>query len=145
MAIPTIGYDLTHELNDFEQPKLFSEIELIKNVIMFLLFSTPGQYPSLPMVGINIENYLYMTFDEINVDDIKDELMHQCGVLGLFFDSGQIEVVKRYERNRPVLFFRVSGRSVYPQGYISNTNPNSGYTIGVTYDDYKKLVLAVST
>lgn len=144
MATPTIGYDLTHELNDFEQPKLTSEIDLIKNVIMFLLFSKPGQYPSLPMVGINIENYLYMMYDEINVEDIKDELMHQCSVLGIFFDSGQIEVVKRYERKRPVLFIRVMGKSTYPQGYISNTNPNSTYTIGVTYDDYKKLVLAVS-
>lgn len=139
-----LGYDLTYELNDFEQPKLTSEVELVKNVIMYVLFSDKGQYPSLPMIGMNIEDYLYRTYEEIDTDAIKDDLIEQCSALGTYFDSGEIQVVKRYERGRPELFFRVSGKAVYPAGYISNMNPSSGFTIGVTYDEYKNLMLAVS-
>ena len=60
MADTNIGYDCTFELNEFNEPKLSSEIETIKNTLLFILFSKPGQYPSLPQIGIDINSYLYI-------------------------------------------------------------------------------------
>ena len=47
----SIGYDGTFELNEFNEPKLASEIEVVKNIILTVLFFKPGQYPSLPTIG----------------------------------------------------------------------------------------------
>jgi hypothetical protein len=56
---PNIGYDTTFELNEFNEHRLRSEIELIKNTILFILFAKPGQYPSLPHIGLDIQSMLY--------------------------------------------------------------------------------------
>ena len=64
-AIGSIGYDTTFELNEFNEPKLRSEMETLKNVLLFVLFTKPGQYPSLPTVGLNIGSSLYEFYDEI--------------------------------------------------------------------------------
>ena len=74
-AIGSIGYDTTFELNEFNEPKLRSEMETLKNVLLFVLFTKPGQYPSLPTVGLNIGSSLYEFYDEIDVDDIKTQII----------------------------------------------------------------------
>ena len=62
----SIGCDVTFELNEFNNPRIKSEIETLKDIILFILFSRPGQYPSLPQIGLNIRDYLYDFYDEIN-------------------------------------------------------------------------------
>ena len=49
----SIGADLTFELDQYNEPRLKSEGEMIKDIILYVLFSKPGQYPSL-LINVQI-------------------------------------------------------------------------------------------
>jgi hypothetical protein len=101
-----IGYDTTFELNEFGQPKLRSEIEVVKNTILYVLFSKPGQYPSIPQIGLDIESILYSFFDELDEDTLVTKICEQCEALGVYFNSGSVAVKKQMYRNKPSLLIK---------------------------------------
>ena len=139
-----IGYDLTYDINEFDQPRILSEIETIRNIVLYVLFSRPGEYPSLPMIGMNIEDLLYYHYDEIDTDELRDKLIMQCDVLGAYFDSEQIKIVKGRSNDKPSLVIRIEGKTEYPVGYIKNKFVEyDSYNIGISYDEFDKLVLSV--
>lgn len=151
MAIPNlnganIGYDTAFALNEFSKPKLRSEIELVKDVVLFILFAKPGQYPSLPTIGLDIETMLYSFYDEINEDDLKTQIIDQCEALGAYFQSGTIQLKKIKYHNEPSLLIHIEGEESYPSSYkvdgIDNVNK---YLIGITFDDMKNLIYNVSS
>ena len=53
----TIGYDTPLELNDLHKPKVLSSFEMCINIILTLLMMKPGQYPSIPELGIDISHF----------------------------------------------------------------------------------------
>lgn len=141
-----IGYDTTFELNEFGQPRLRSEVELIKNTILFVLFSKPGQYPSLPYIGMDIQSLLYSFYDDLDVDDLKDKIVEQCGALGIYFENGIINFRKTKYRNQPSLLIHIEGTEKFPDGYMKDSIGNSNrYLIGVTFDELNKMIYNVST
>lgn len=141
----SIGYDGTFELNEFNEPKLASEIEVVKNIILTVLFFKPGQYPSLPTIGMNIQNLLYSFFDEIDTDKLTQQLIEQCSALGVYFSNGSIVMKKLIYRNQPSLLINVKGTQIYPVGYkkdsINNVNT---YLIGITFDEMNKMVYNIN-
>ena len=140
-----IGYDLTFELNEFEQPRLRSEIELIKNTILFILFSKPGQLPSLPTIGLDIEGYLYSHYDEINPQDLKQKITEQCEVLGVYFDTNIIGIKKMIYEDAPALLIHIEGQEVYPDNYMKdNITTVNRYLIGITYDQLQNMVYNIN-
>ena len=62
---PAFGVD------SFNRPKVLSETETIVNNILFILFGKPGSYPSIPSLGMDIEQYLYL-FEQSVSDDCCD-------------------------------------------------------------------------
>lgn len=146
MADNKIGYDLTFELNEFNQPKLKSPIELVKNVLMFILFTKPGQYPSLPALGLNIESLLYSFYDELNTEDLKKRIIEQCRALSVYFDEGSIQLVKTKYKGQPSLMIKVAGEEKYPSGYLRDTyNKSNGYLIGISFNELNQLVYNISS
>lgn len=140
----SLGYDAEFTLNEFNQPKLTSEIELKKNVLIFVLFSRKGQYPSLPLIGMNIEEELYSHYDEIDVGNLQNEIINQCSALGVSFQTGEIQIKKQMYRNQPSLLIGVYGRESYPEGYMRDSiNQGDSYLIGITYDDMKQMIYDV--
>lgn len=95
-----IGYDGTFEMNEFNEPRIRSEIEVVKNTILYILFTKPGQYPSLPSIGLDIESKLYSFYDEINTEDLKEKLINQCNALGAYINSGMVDIRKQKYRNK---------------------------------------------
>lgn len=141
-----IGYDTTFELNEFGQPRIRSEIELIKDIILFVLFSKPGQYPSLPHIGLDIQTMLYSFYDELDVEDLKEKLVLQCEALGVCFDSGAVAFRKTIYRKQPSLLIHIEGKETYPNGYMKDSIDNANrYLIGITFDELNKMVYNIST
>lgn len=141
-----LGYDATFELNEFGQPRIRSEIELIKNVVLFVLFSKPGQYPSLPFIGMDIQKLLYSFYDELDIEDLKNQMMSQCEALGVCFSNGVVDFRKTKYRGQPSLLIHIEGPEKYPDGYMKDSISSiDSYLIGITYDELNKMVYNIST
>lgn len=54
----------TLDINSFDKPKELSGIAAWSQLILNLLFLKPGTYPSMPEMGIGIENYQYDFLDD---------------------------------------------------------------------------------
>lgn len=142
----SLGYDTTFELNEFSQPRLRSEMEVIKDTILFILFATPGQYPSLPFIGLDIKTMLYSFYDEFDVNDLKEKLIDQCNALGTFFDAGIISIMKTKYKNEPSLLINIEGKESYPSTYMRDTvDSTDRYMIGITYDQFKEMVVSINS
>lgn len=141
-----LGYDATFELNEFNEPRIRSEIEVVKNTILYILFSKPGQYPSLPTIGLDIESYLYSFYDEINPEDLKNKIVSQCNALGCYFDTGMVAIKKQIYKNKPSLLIHIEGTESYPNGYMKDSGRISDrYLIGITYDDLNRMIYNISS
>lgn len=141
MANTLSGYDLTFELNEFHNPKIRSEIEMIKNVILFILFSKPGQYPSLPTLGLNIEEKLYSFYDELDPDELKNDLIDQCKILKFYFNNSMIGIRKYIYQDKPSLIIHIEGKETFPSGYMRDGRKDATkYLIGITLNDLNKMI-----
>lgn len=138
-----IGLDCTFELDQFSRPRLRSEAELIKNTVLFILFTKPGEYPSLPFIGLDIGNLLYSFYDEINEVDLADEIIAQCNALGKYFQNGTIIIRKIRYRNQPSLMIHIETNSI--NSLIGEKNTESyQYQIGITFDELNDLIYNVA-
>ncbi len=139
------GYDGTFELNNFAQPKLSSEIETVINTLLYVLFSKPGQYPSLPHIGLDIENMLYSFYKDINPGDLSNAIISQCADLDVYISTGMIQIQKKMYRNKPSLIISVNGTATYPDnGQYLTDRTNKQYMIGITFNDLNKMIYDVA-
>ena len=144
-ATTGVGYDFTFETNEFSEPRIRSDMETLKDALLFVLFSKPGAYPSIPQIGMNIQDYLYDRFDEIDVDEIKNKITEQCGILGYYIESGTIDVKKVIYKNTPSLLIYMEATEHFPAGYKKSTAGAKKYYIGLTYDELKNMIYNVNT
>ena len=143
-ATTGVGYDFTFETNEFSEPRIRSDMETLKDALLFVLFSKPGAYPSIPQIGMNIQDYLYDRFDEIDVDEIKNKITEQCGILGYYIESGTIDVKKVMYKNTPSLLIYMEATEHFPVGYKKSTAGTKKYYIGLTYDILKNMIYNVN-
>ena len=137
------GYDGSFELDPFGNPRVVSEIEMMKNIVMFVLFSKPGQYPSLPDIGLDIESMLYSFFDEIDTAGLRNQIVSQCNALGWYFERGNINIRKVRYRGKPSLMIHIEGIEELPEN-IASSNTLERYQIGLTYNDLNQLIYNVA-
>jgi hypothetical protein len=143
-AFGKLGYDVSFALDDFGKPRLRSEAELMKNVVLFVLFSKPGQYPSLPNIGLDIQSLLYSYYDEIDSNDLKAKIVSQCTALGTYFDSGNIIVRKVIYRGKPSLMIHIeSNDDALPSGY-NGKDTSDKYQIGITFNELNQMIYSIS-
>ena len=102
-----VGYDAAFGLNEFQQPKIMSEIEVVKNVFLTVLFGKRGQYPSLPMIGMDLGSRLYSQYDEIDCSNLSDEITEQCSALGVYLHANAIQIRKEKYRGQPSLLIQI--------------------------------------
>lgn len=142
----TVGYDTTFELNEFNEPRIRSEVEVIKDVILFILFSKPGQYPSLPKIGLNIQSKLYSFYDELIEEDLKHKIKEQCGAMGIYLTNGVINIKKTKYHGKPSLMIAINGTEQYPDGYMKDhINIANNYLIGITFDELNQMIYNINT
>lgn len=95
----------TFNVNDFNEPKVLSPTESYITDVMMILFGRPGFYPSIPYLGMNIQQYLYNFDDEINTEEIKSELALQCSEFSYYIDTGDMDIITtQYNGNLMIMF-----------------------------------------
>jgi hypothetical protein len=141
-----IGCDTTFELNEFNEPRIRSEIETLKDALLFILFSKPGAYPSIPEIGLDIESYLYSFYDDIDEEVLKNQITEQCELLGAYIGGGTIQIQKTKYRGKPSLLIHIEGTEEYPSSYKhDNISSNDKYLIGITYDELNNMIYNINS
>lgn len=97
------GKEPVFGLDDFNKPKYFNESETIAYSILNLLFGRPGYFPSMPNLGINIQESLYSFFNEIDINQLKAKIISQCKVIKEFVDDGSFDIQKTFYKHQPML------------------------------------------
>ena len=139
-----VGVDCSFEMDDFNKPRIKKEAELIKNCVMVILFMKPGQYPSLPYLGMDLPSRLYSFYDELNERDFENELITQCQVLNRYIRTGDIQVKKMKYRNMPSLLIYVStsNSDTSIQQYVNyaKKEKNVEFYIGISVNELHEVL-----
>lgn len=130
----TLGYDVLLDIDSTYKPKVISTFEMCINSIITLLFMKPGQYPSIPDLGIDIESYLHEYSDDPNIpSQIKNALRDQCNRIEI--TGIQIECYYDLtEDGLSALVVDITGTEKLSYG--SNGNR---VLIGISYDKLNRL------
>ena len=83
--------EVSFGLDDFGKPKTLSVKESIAQIILNVLFMRPGNLPSLPWIGINIQSFIYKPEDSIDIEQLKSDIYEQCKAVLTFIDIGNVE------------------------------------------------------
>ena len=131
-----LGVDGSLGLDKYGNVKILSEGEMVKNILSFILFARPGQYPSLPHIGLNIQSLLYSAYDEIDESVLASQIVEQCSALGEYFRKGDIAIRKVKYYNKPALMIYVH---INKERLGNSVNKSDEYRIGISFDEVDKL------
>lgn len=132
----TLGYDVALDTDSSYKPKILSSFEMCINSILTLLFMKPGQYPSIPELGIDIESYLHEYADDTSVPgEIQEKLMDQCNRLNLIGIQVQV-YFDTTEENQGALIVEITGTERIAYGSESHKA-----IIGITHDKLNRLYI----
>lgn len=129
-----LGYDVLMDVDAYSKPKVISTFEMCVNAILTLLKMKPGQYPSIPELGIDVEQYLHEYADDPNIpNEIKTKLMDQCNRLQVV-DIDINVYVERSQDGTNALIIKIEGSDTLTYG-----EKTSSVIIGITYDKLNQL------
>ena len=92
-------------VNEYGKPKMLTEDQTLVNNFLLLLLGKPGFYPSIPTIGIDIEQYLYTFIDDINLDELKAKIAVQCNDFLPAIREGNFDIQKTVMRDKILLVF----------------------------------------
>lgn len=142
------GVDCTFELDDFNNPRLRDEAEMIKNIVLTILIMQPGQYASLPVIGMDIKNLLYAEYDNISEEEIENQLIEQCEALAQPIYEGDINVKKVVYRGMNSLVINVnttnSDSTIRDAANNGAIRSPYGFYIGLSVNEINQLLYNVS-
>ena len=99
--------DPVYGVNNFNETKVLTEEETLVNNILMILFGKPGFYPSIPWLGMDIQQYLYKFEDEIDDLKIKSKLASQCREFLPNIEDGSMDVYSTTYQGRSMLIFQL--------------------------------------
>lgn len=137
-SFQTLGYDVSFDVDEANKPKVLSTFEMCINAILTLLKMKPGQFPSIPELGIDVEQYLHEYSDDPTIPiTIKSKLLNQLNRL----DYTGIDIQVFYDLTsdgHQAMVIRVEGTETLE--YHTEFSP---VIIGITYDQLGKLYTRV--
>ena len=110
MAIE-IKRELDFGLDHFGNQKILSLDDSIAQMVLNILFLRPGQIPSLPYIGVNIEKYLYRFEEELDVQELLTEIRNQCSPLMGYIDIDAMYMAVIEYENYPLLVLNIPLRT----------------------------------
>lgn len=127
-----MSIDPTFGVNAFNQAKYRNETETVANSILNLLFGKPGYFPSMPNLGLNIQELIYSFWDEISTTRIKAEISAQCSVFKEYVSNGSLDVIKSSYMDKPLLLVNIpvqikDAQQVLSVGVTQDPNGNTIY------------------
>lgn len=131
----TLGYDILMDSDDFDKPKVVGTFDLCVNAVLMLLFMKPGQFPSIPELGIDIEQYLYEYADDPDVPkEILEKLNEQCNRLQIAGVEIDVFIHKLEDQTTNALIVHIKGTPTLAYG-----QPDQIAIIGITIDRLNRL------
>lgn len=138
-SFQSLGYDAVLDVDECNKPKVISTFEMCVNSILTLLFMKPGQYPSIPDLGIDIERYLHEYSDDETIpSEIIKMLNDQCNrlqITGLTYECYTDKTSDGF--NALVIDIKGTDR-------LSYGSDSSHVIIGITYDKLNRLYVKKS-
>lgn len=133
-SFQTLNYDVLLDTDSMGKPKVISSFDLGINMILTLLFMKPGQFPSIPELGIDIESYLFEYADDPHVpSEIMNKLLDQCNQLDIVGFDIEVRLDKTQEGYDAVIV-EVTGNERLGYG-----NETGHVIIGISYDKLNRL------
>ena len=117
---PTFGLD------EFRKPRVLRGWEALVQTLLAVLFVKPGFYPSVPDLGMYIQQYRYMKFNELDTEMIKADLCYQYTLLQEEITDENVDVRKTLNNGDPVLLFVIS---------VTDDTKQSKVLVGVEYGE----------
>lgn len=131
-----LGYDSLMDVDAVGKPKIISTFDMCINSILTLLLMKPGQYPSIPELGIDIEQYLHeYSDDKTIIQEIDNKLKDQCNRIHVTGIQTNIYIDKTSD-GVDALILEIIGTEQLAYGNQSNR-----VVIGISYDKLDKLYI----
>lgn len=101
------GGELGFGLDGFQKQQVYDSNNSIARVLLNLLLMKPGNLPSLPHIGIDINKYLYVLEDDIDPDQLKNDIYNQCSELIPYLILGEVKVFVANYNGQGVLLINI--------------------------------------
>lgn len=113
--------------NDFRKPRVMTGPEVVIQSVLMVLFGKPGCYPSIPELGMEIQKNRVWRIDEAKLEEIRDTLSYQCGLIRDGFIENAPQVTIGYiESDKPVLLIQIP---------VTNEDERFNIIVGITERD----------
>lgn len=118
-------------LNSFQKPKTVEDEAAMAKTILMILFGRPGVFPSIPQIGMHIQDLFYKFDEEIDVNVLKAQLATQCSLVSEVMDSDGFDIQKLDDNGKTVILFAIPT--------VSDSSDNV-LVIGVTTNDSNSVI-----
>ena len=125
------GIEPSFGVDTFNEAKFKNETQTVATDILALLFGKPGYFPSMPELGINIQETLYMFWDELDETALKAQIAAQCEEFSEYIDDGSLDVIKSSYNDQPLLLIVIPVQIQYKKENLA---------IGVTTDENGNII-----
>lgn len=131
-----LGYDVLLDTDSMYKPKIIPSFELTVNSIITLLMMKPGQYPSVPELGLDIESYLFEYSDDKTIlQKLQAKLRDQMNRLDI---SGvEVEFYSDISNEGiPVLLVVITGNN-----YVTYNIESEKVIVGISYNKLNEVYI----
>lgn len=131
-----LGYDVLLDTDSMYKPKVISTFEMTINSVLTLLLMKPGQYPSIPELGLDIESYLYeYSDDDTVVESLQAKLRDQMNRLDISGCDVSIDIDTMSDGNNALIV------TINAPDYIATGSVSNRVIIGITYSKLNELYI----
>ena len=105
LSEPCFGFD------NFGEPLVHKGSQVLIDTILTVLFGRPGFYPSIPELGMYIQQYRYNLFQGINLEEFRSKLSYQCNLLDDAINENMMDVALQYmdtAKRVPILLISIN-------------------------------------
>ena len=104
-----VFYEPAFGLDSFGKPLVYEDWQAVARSIIIVLLGKPGFYPSIPQLGMHIQDLLYERLDDIDIDHLRASLAYQLNIFSEIIQSDDMNITTATlpAKNIPVLIFAI--------------------------------------
>lgn len=99
--------EMDFKLNNFNEQEIYTGVMAYAHRIKTLLFMRPGDFPSIPDMGLNIQSYRFKAMDDIISGSLKEAIANQVSTYIMNLPIENIELSTGYYQNDYFLIIRI--------------------------------------
>lgn len=99
--------ELSLEINSFDKPKELDHVNAWSQLLLNLIFLKPGTYPSIPNMGVGIEDYQYDFLEEA-VAELSAKIVEQQKMYLPDVPLKGVNVTNIEQDGHPILIIQLS-------------------------------------